>query len=383
MNMTAGNAPWRETSLGDLISLRRGHDLTWRDRRPGKVPVMGSAGQSGTHDTAIADGPGVVLGRSGASFGQAHYVDARYWPHNTTLYVTDFRGNCPRFVYYFLDGIDFSRYNSGGAQQSLNRNFIGPIEVSVPTYAEQECIARALGDVDGLAHLLQCLIVKKRAIKHGMMQELLTGRKRLPGFSGEWAASTIGALARTIGGGTPSTRVSSYWGGDIPWFTPAEIAANGSGLVSISERTITRDGLANSSASLLPAGTVLVTSRASVGNTAVAAVPVTTNQGFASLLPDDPRSTWFFYYWIQQNKAELESRSAGSTFLEISARKVAALPINAPPLDEQDAIGRVLYDADTEIEALGRRLEKARVIKQGMMQELLTGRTRLPVAAAP
>jgi type I restriction enzyme S subunit len=310
-------------------------------------------------------------------------VDARYWPHNTALYVTDFRGNCPRFVYYFLDGIDFSRYNSGGAQQSLNRNFIGPIEVSVPTYAEQECIARALGDVDGLAHLLQCLIVKKRAIKHGMMQELLTGRKRLPGFSGEWAASTIGALARTIGGGTPSTRVSSYWGGDIPWFTPAEIAANGSGLVSISERTITRDGLANSSASLLPAGTVLVTSRASVGNTAVAAVPVTTNQGFASLLPDDPRSTWFFYYWIQQNKAELESRSAGSTFLEISARKVAALPINAPPLDEQDAIGRVLYDADTEIEALGRRLEKARVIKQGMMQELLTGRTRLPVAAAP
>jgi type I restriction enzyme, S subunit len=84
----------------------------------------GSAGQNGFHDTAIAKGPGVVLGRSGASFGKAHYCEQDFWPHNTALYVTDFRGNDPLFVFYFLSAIDFSRHNSGGAQQSLNRNFM-------------------------------------------------------------------------------------------------------------------------------------------------------------------------------------------------------------------------------------------------------------------
>jgi len=93
--------------LGNFIALQRGHDLTWRDRRDGDVPVMGSAGQNGFHDTAIAKGPGVVLGRSGASFGQAHYCERDFWPHNTALYVTDFRGNHPLFVFYFLSSIDF------------------------------------------------------------------------------------------------------------------------------------------------------------------------------------------------------------------------------------------------------------------------------------
>src|SRR5215216_6708151 len=119
---TSSPAPsdWTATTLGELISLRRGYDLTWRDREAGTVPVMGSAGQNGFHSQAIARGPGVVLGRSGASFGQAHYCLSDFWPHNTTLYVTDFRGNDPRFIYYLLSSIDFTRHNSGGAQQSLN-----------------------------------------------------------------------------------------------------------------------------------------------------------------------------------------------------------------------------------------------------------------------
>jgi len=90
-------------SLGDFVGLQRGHDLTDGERRPGNVPVMGSAGMNGCHDTAKAKGPGVVVGRSGASFGQVHYCSADYWPHNTALYVTDFRGNDTRFTYY-MDG---------------------------------------------------------------------------------------------------------------------------------------------------------------------------------------------------------------------------------------------------------------------------------------
>ena len=138
---------------------------------------MGSAGLNGFHDTAIAKGPGVVLGRSGASFGQAHYSKSDFWPHNTALYVTDFFGNHPLFTFYFLKATDFSRYNSGGAQQSLNRNFIAPILVAVPNPKEQEAIAEVLSDADALIESLEALVAKKRQVKQGAMQQLLTGKK--------------------------------------------------------------------------------------------------------------------------------------------------------------------------------------------------------------
>ena len=139
---------WREMSLGDFVGLQRGHDLTEGERRPGHVPVIGSAGMNGCHDTAKAKGPGVVVGRSGASFGQVHFCPVDYWPHNTALYVTDFRGNDTRFAYYFLKSLDFSRYNSGSAQPSLNRNFIAPIQICVPEPKEQKAIASVVGSLD-------------------------------------------------------------------------------------------------------------------------------------------------------------------------------------------------------------------------------------------
>jgi type I restriction enzyme S subunit len=139
---------WREITLGDFVSLQRGHDLTETERKSGNVPVIGSAGQNGFHDTALAKAPGIVIGRSGASFGQVHYCSTDFWPHNTGLYVTDFKGNDPRFAYYFLKSLDFDRYNSGSAQPSLNRNFIYPIRINVPELDAQKAIAKVLGDLD-------------------------------------------------------------------------------------------------------------------------------------------------------------------------------------------------------------------------------------------
>ena len=111
---------WRDTTLGEFVTLQRGHDLTASDQRVGSVPVMGSAGPNGTHSEALAPGPGVVIGRSGASVGRVHYSEADYWPHNTCLYVTDFLGNSPQFAYYLLQTLALARYNSGSAQPSLN-----------------------------------------------------------------------------------------------------------------------------------------------------------------------------------------------------------------------------------------------------------------------
>lgn len=136
------------TTLSEVITLQRGHDLPATIRGDGTVPVIGSFGVTGYHDVAKYAGPGVAIGRSGASIGVATYVDQDYWPLNTALFVKDFKANDPRWVYFLLDSIDFTAYNSGSAQPSLNRNYLALIDVSLPSYPEQRVIAATLGSLD-------------------------------------------------------------------------------------------------------------------------------------------------------------------------------------------------------------------------------------------
>ena len=139
---------WSRVPLGDFVTLQRGHDLPAAVRRPGSTPILGSSGITGWHDESRAFGPGVTVGRSGASFGIVSYSPVDYWPLNTALYVTDFHGNDQRFAYYFLRHFDFRSYNSGSAQPSLNRNFVHPIPINVPPVSEQRTIAHILGTLD-------------------------------------------------------------------------------------------------------------------------------------------------------------------------------------------------------------------------------------------
>ena len=138
------------TTLGELISLQRGYDLPESKRRAGSVPVIGSAGITGYHDAAKARGPGVTIGRSGASFGKVFFVREDYWPHNAALFVTDFKGNDPLFVRYLLESQDFSSLNSGSAQQSLNRNIVYGLRIRKTPLPEQRRVAGILSAYDEL-----------------------------------------------------------------------------------------------------------------------------------------------------------------------------------------------------------------------------------------
>ncbi len=139
---------WRGVALGEFVALQRGHDLPEDQRRIGDVPVLGSFGITGLHDQPRAQGPGVTIGRSGASLGVVSYSSMDYWPLNTVLYVKDFHGNDPRFAYFLLRTIDFRRFNSGSAQPSLNRNYIHPMRIRIPPVAEQRRISTLLGVFD-------------------------------------------------------------------------------------------------------------------------------------------------------------------------------------------------------------------------------------------
>jgi type I restriction enzyme S subunit len=371
---------WRSTTLGELIFLRRGHDLTWRERRTGHVPVMGSAGQNGFHDQALTPGPGVVLGRSGASFGQAHYCEANFWPHNTALYVTDFRGNEPRFIYYLLDSIDFSRHNSGGAQQSLNRNFIASIALSVPLPTEQALIVKVLDDASDLISTIERSVAKKQAIKQGMMQQLLSGRTRLPGFSKPWREIRLREVARfSKGAGLPKSEIALN--GSAPCIHYGELFTHyGPDIETVTSRTNSLNFNVRSEAFDVLMPTSDVTPRGLAKASAVHDAGVLLG-GDILIIRTDGRDLYgpFLAYAIRRDANQVLQLVRGSTVFHIYAADMKNFALGIPCVEEQRAICSVLRDAELEINEMSKRLAKASNIKTGMMQQLLAGRTRLPI----
>lgn len=359
---------------------------------------MGSAGLNGFHDTALVRGPGVVLGRSGASFGQAHYCNTDFWPHNTALYITDFFGNHPLFAFYFLKSIDFSCHNSGGAQQSLNRNFIAPILVAVPKRYEQEAIAEALSDVDALIDFLEQLLTKKRQLKQGAMQELLTGKKRLPGFGSkschrqtevgvipdDWSQNAIRDIATKVGSGvTPTGGSKRYKEFGRPFVRSQNVGWGNlllEDLAFIDEQT--HSGFP--ATELKKHDVLLNITGASIGRTALAddrLVGGNVNQHVCIIRLDASKTIPKFinlFLLSTLGQRQIDSFQAGGNRQGLNFSQIDSIKLPLPSTKaEQIAIAAVLSDMDAEIAALEAKLSKARQLKQGMMQELLTGRIRL------
>ena len=170
----------------------------------------------------------------------------------------------------------------------------------------------------------------------------------------EWKVIKLGDVADIIGGGTPDTKNDSYWGGDVPWLTPKDLSGYGSRHISKGERNISYQGLTNSSAKMLPVGSVLLTSRAPIGYVAIAKNQLCTNQGFKSLVLKENADSEFFYYLLKNNVDYIQGMSSGSTFAEISGSQVKALEFKIPSLDVQKRIAGILGALDDRIDVLRR-----------------------------
>jgi type I restriction enzyme S subunit len=264
----------------------------------------------------------------------------------------------------------------GTAQKQFNIsdavNFLFP----VPLFAEQKAIADALSDADALIESLEQLLVKKRQIKQGAMQELLTGRKRLPGFSGEWELKRLGQISKSSSGGTPPTSVAAYYDGEIPWVSISDMTKGGK-VISATEQNLTTAGLTSSAAQMFPSGTVLYAMYASIGECSVAGVPLCSSQAILGIRPNESLSSEFLYYFLTSLKSVVKAMGQQGTQANLNAGIVRGFELRLPPLPEQTAIAAILSDMDAELAVLDAKLVKARQIKLGMMQELLTGRIRL------
>lgn len=171
----------------------------------------------------------------------------------------------------------------------------------------------------------------------------------------DYPSVPIGDIAEIVGGGTPSTKNPANFGGAVPWLTPRDLSRPHHPYVSRGARNLSRQGLAASSASLVPQGAVLLSIRAPIGYTAIAACPLTTNQGFRSLVPGNRILSAYLYYWLTANVPELQRHATGSTFAELSGRALKQIRIPLPPVSVQRRLTQVLEDLDDKIE-LNRRM---------------------------
>ena len=170
---------WEVRLLGQIAPLQRGFDLPNGMLQRGPFPVVYSNGVLTYHSVFQVKGPGVVTGRSG-TIGKVTFVEQDFWPHNTTLWVTSFKGNDPKFVFFLYTRVSLERFATGSGVPTLNRNDVHQFKISVPaTRVEQTAIAAILSDMDAEIAALEAKLAKARNLKQGMMQELLTGRIRL------------------------------------------------------------------------------------------------------------------------------------------------------------------------------------------------------------
>jgi len=287
----------------------------------------------------------------------------------------------PKFLNYVLN-TEFARKHSAKVltvaigQANINGQKVKTYPIPTPpTVEEQRTIAAALSDVDALLAKLDQFIAKKRDLKQAAMQQLLTGQTHLPGFSGAWEVKRLGdVLERIVGGGTPSRSNQNYWGGEIPWVTVKDFATFSP---RAAQETITQEGLRSSASNLIPSGTLITSTRMALGKAVIYEVDVSINQDLKALFPKAHVSTKFLYYWFEHNATAIDELGSGSTVKGISLGDLKAITFLLSSLKEQTAIATVLSDMDAELAALEARRDKTRALKQGMMQELLTGRIRL------
>ena len=188
---------WKVKKVLDFAPLQRGFDLPTDKIVKGKYPVVYSNGILNYHDEYKAKGPGVVTGRSG-TIGKVTYVESDYWPHNTSLWVTDFKGNSPKYVYYVYKYMGLSKFASGSGVPTLNRNDVHVSKIAIPPIEEQCHIVKVLELWDTAIEKQSELIEKLKLRKRALMQQLLTGKKRLPRFSGEWEHIKLGDIAERV-----------------------------------------------------------------------------------------------------------------------------------------------------------------------------------------
>ena len=263
---------------------------------------------------------------------------------------------------------------SGSTFLEISGRQLETMPVNLPSLVEQQAIGSFFSHLDDLITLHQRKYDKLVILKKSMLEKMFpkdgesVPEIRFAGFTDPWEQRELVDIAEIVGGGTPDTNNSNYWDGDIDWYAPAELGNNI--YAESSTRKITQAGFDSCSTKMLPADkTILFTSRAGIGNTAILRHSACTNQGFQSLVIGDA-DVYFVYSMSERIKKWAEEKASGSTFLEISGRQLETMPVNLPSLVEQQAIGSFFSHLDDLITLHQRKLELLQNIKKSLLDKM-------------
>jgi len=351
-------AKWVQMKLEDVAPLQRGFDLPSDLIRLGDIPIVYSNGIQKYHEVGMATAPGLVTGRSG-TIGKLHFIEqGEYWPHNTSLWVTDFKGNNPRFVYYLYGSIGMSRFSSGSGVPTLNRNDVHAFNAPIPSStAEQQKIADCLGSVDELLAAQSRKVVALKTYKKGLMQQLFPRegetqpRIRFPEFqnAGEWEVKTLEAIAPLQRGfDLPSQEIRL---GQVPIVYSngpkgfhAEGMAIGPGLVTGRSGTIGKLHFVEGGAYW----------------------PHNTSLWVTSFKGHVPKFVYFLFDFIGFLRF-----ASGSGVPTLNRNDAHSFETSVPPTPpEQQRIATCLSSIDTLITTEAQKLEALKTHKKGLMQQL-------------
>ncbi|EBY3115201.1 restriction endonuclease subunit S [Salmonella enterica] len=420
---------WKECELGDFIELKRGYDLPKSTRNEGSIPIISSSGFTDFHDKPMVKGPGVVTGRYG-TIGEVFYSEEDFWPLNTTLYVVDFKGNDPLFVYYLLQTISYADYTDKAAVPGVNRNHLHKAKVKVPIYLDiQQKVAAQLYQLEKrvtlgkqinqtLEQMSQTLFkswfvdfdpVIDNALDAGNpIPEALQSRaelrqkvrnsadfKPLPAdiralFPAEfeetelgwvpegWKISTAGDELVVKGGSTPSTSNADFWeNGTIHWTSPKDLTGNDSKVLLDTSKKITELGLKKISSGLLPTDTVLMSSRAPIGYLALAKTPMSINQGYIAIPSSKNLSPEYIIYWLENIMDDIKGMAGGTTFAEISKGAFKTISLVIPSKNIVDEFTRLAHQHFGKVVSNTEQINALTNLRDTLLPKLISGELSL------
>ncbi|MBO1347764.1 MAG: restriction endonuclease subunit S [Hormoscilla sp. GUM202] len=370
---------WEVISLGEHTSfVRSGKSVVKKEL--GNYPLYGSTGVISYSQSFEYEGDAILVARVGANAGKVNFVSGKYGVSDNTI-IVKFKNNSN--IHFFLYQLRKKNLNSlvfGSGQPLITGTQLKNLSVFNPKLEEQRAIAQTLSDVDGLIAALDKLIAKKRNIKTATMQELLTGKKRLPGFGGEWETKRLGDIAHFYKGvglskaelmpeGT--NRCIHY--GELFTIYGEKISKVISGTNSKSRFVYSQENDV-----LMPTSDVttngLATASCITKSDVILGGDILVIRTSKNIIDGE-----FLAYSVKINRNQIMQLVSGTTVFHLYGRDMANLVFNVPEVKEQRAIASILSDMDAEIAALEKRRAKTKAIKQGMMEQLLTGKTRLIV----
>ena len=369
----AFNDPWEQCKLQNVLNVNSGRD--YKGIGLGNIPVYGTGGYMLSIAQALSyDRDAIGIGRKG-TINKPYVLKAPFWTVDTLFYAVPCNPNSLNFLYAFFQTVDWTKKDESTGVPSLSKDAINETLLKIPVKEEQEEIGNFFQKLTGLITLHQRKLDKLQNVKKACLEKMFpqngesVPRIRFKGFTDTWEQRKLGQLAEIVGGGTPDTTVKEYWNGDINWYAPAEIGDKI--FLESSQRKITPLGLQKSSARILPPGTVLFTSRAGIGNTAILQTEATTNQGFQSIVPhQNELNTYFIYSCTTYLKRYAETVAGGSTFLEISKKMMEKMTLFVPVIEEQKKVGVFYKKLDDLITLHQRKLDKLKNLKKACLVKM-------------